>query len=262
MHHSTPASQASTGPCVPRALCHRHSRRDGGDFEVAHDSPGLHTSAGGSAARRASRRPSTSGRPCGRPPGRSPASRWWSSRPGSVKAPAGPLLALAGNKSDGADAYMLADVLRTDGHRLRPLAPTRRHPGPPVGGTDEEGPGGSPGGPRPAAGGPPGAGLPRWDTGVRRHRQPHRPAASSGASRPRPRPTGSRRPAWRHGCRPTPTRAARTPAVSLSASTRPRTGPRGDDAELLGCRHPDARQCHRGHAGAHRTSSRPGSASA
>jgi transposase len=28
---------------------------------------------------------------------------------------------LAGNKSDGADAYMLADVLRTDGHRLRPL---------------------------------------------------------------------------------------------------------------------------------------------
>ena len=30
---------------------------------------------------------------------------------------------LAGNKSDGADAYMLADVLRTDGHRLRPLRP-------------------------------------------------------------------------------------------------------------------------------------------
>jgi len=30
---------------------------------------------------------------------------------------------LVGNKSDGADAYMLADVVRTDGHRLRPLHP-------------------------------------------------------------------------------------------------------------------------------------------
>jgi transposase len=30
---------------------------------------------------------------------------------------------LAGNKSDRSDAYMLADVLRTDGHRLRPLEP-------------------------------------------------------------------------------------------------------------------------------------------
>ena len=30
---------------------------------------------------------------------------------------------LAGNKDDRADAYVLADVLRTDGHRLRPLRP-------------------------------------------------------------------------------------------------------------------------------------------
>ena len=30
---------------------------------------------------------------------------------------------LAGNKDDHADAYILADVLRTDGHRLRPLVP-------------------------------------------------------------------------------------------------------------------------------------------
>jgi transposase len=30
---------------------------------------------------------------------------------------------LAGNKDDRADAYLLADVLRTDGHRLRPLLP-------------------------------------------------------------------------------------------------------------------------------------------
>ena len=30
---------------------------------------------------------------------------------------------LAGNKDDCADAYVLADVLRTDGHRLRPLLP-------------------------------------------------------------------------------------------------------------------------------------------
>ena len=30
---------------------------------------------------------------------------------------------LAGNKDDRADAYVLADVLRTDGHRLRPLLP-------------------------------------------------------------------------------------------------------------------------------------------
>ena len=30
---------------------------------------------------------------------------------------------LAGNKDDRADAYILADVLRTDGHRLRPLLP-------------------------------------------------------------------------------------------------------------------------------------------
>ena len=30
---------------------------------------------------------------------------------------------LAGNKDDRADAYILADVLRTDGHRLRPLGP-------------------------------------------------------------------------------------------------------------------------------------------
>jgi transposase len=30
---------------------------------------------------------------------------------------------LAGNKDDRADAYILADVLRTDGHRLRPLVP-------------------------------------------------------------------------------------------------------------------------------------------
>ena len=29
----------------------------------------------------------------------------------------------AGNKDDRSDAYMLADVLRTDGHRLRPLRP-------------------------------------------------------------------------------------------------------------------------------------------
>ena len=29
----------------------------------------------------------------------------------------------AGNKDDRADAYILADVLRTDGHRLRPLVP-------------------------------------------------------------------------------------------------------------------------------------------
>ena len=30
---------------------------------------------------------------------------------------------LAGNKDDRADAYILADALRTDGHRLRPLRP-------------------------------------------------------------------------------------------------------------------------------------------
>ena len=30
---------------------------------------------------------------------------------------------LTGNKDDHADAYVLADVLRTDGHRLRPLLP-------------------------------------------------------------------------------------------------------------------------------------------
>src|SRR6185437_13998247 len=29
----------------------------------------------------------------------------------------------AGSKSDPADAYMLADILRTDGHRFRPLMP-------------------------------------------------------------------------------------------------------------------------------------------
>jgi len=30
---------------------------------------------------------------------------------------------LTGNKDDRSDAYILADVLRTDGHRLRPLLP-------------------------------------------------------------------------------------------------------------------------------------------
>src|SRR6266498_4551450 len=29
----------------------------------------------------------------------------------------------AGGKSDPGDAFMLADILRTDGHRFRPLAP-------------------------------------------------------------------------------------------------------------------------------------------
>ena len=41
---------------------------------------------------------------------------------------------LAGNKDDRSDAYVLADALRTDGHRLRPLRPTarRRCPARPV----------------------------------------------------------------------------------------------------------------------------------
>jgi len=30
---------------------------------------------------------------------------------------------MSGAKSDGADAFLLADLLRTDGHRLAPLRP-------------------------------------------------------------------------------------------------------------------------------------------
>lgn len=42
--------------------------------------------------------------------------------PNAVKA-CRPRYSAAGGKSDSGDAYMLADILRTDGHRFRPLAP-------------------------------------------------------------------------------------------------------------------------------------------
>ncbi|EQD61131.1 transposase IS111A/IS1328/IS1533, partial [mine drainage metagenome] len=43
--------------------------------------------------------------------------------PNAVKA-CRPRYSAAGRKNDLGDAYLLADVLRTDGHRFRPLVPT------------------------------------------------------------------------------------------------------------------------------------------
>ena len=86
----------------------------------------------------------------------------------------------AGNKDDRFDAYVLADALRTDGHRLAPLRPDApQTTALRVVSQALQVAGGHPGGTRQRAPGQPRDQLPRRGDAVQRRRQPHRAGLSS-----------------------------------------------------------------------------------
>ena len=129
----------------------------------------------------------------------------------------------AGNKDDAFDAYVLADCLRSDGHRL--VAPRARR----AGDGDPAGPCAGPQGPgrpagrrrQPAARAPCGR-LPRRGGALCRHRQPDQPALSRPLFLGRLCRLALRAAPGRPGFRPTATAAERAPQSSIGAWPMPR----------------------------------------
>ncbi len=140
----------------------------------------------------------------------------------------------SGNKDDRFDAYVLADVLRTDGHSLRALRPDS-------GATRAlralvcrpEGSHQAPAGPRQPAPGEPPAGLPRRDRAVRGPRQPDLPWPSSGGSPPGNGRPGSPSAACRPGFAPWATRDASLPRSFSPTCRRPRMDSPGRPAKAM-----------------------------
>ena len=149
----------------------------------------------------------------------------------------------AGNKDDRFDAYVLADVVRTDRHRLRPLVRdtaattamrttvrARRdwsHTESPLR----------------TSSAPTCNSSPRRSKPVRRHRHRHHSALSSG-SPPRPRPTGSRSSALPPGCARSPTGGAPAPrSCTRDCSPRPAEPPVPTPRSTPRPRAPTRRSC-------------------
>ena len=127
--------------------------------------------------------------------------------PNVVKA-SGPRYTAAGGKSDPGDAYLLADLLRTDGHRFRPLQPlARRNPRPPRSRARPRRPRRAARGRGQSATRPPRALLARGGGDLRRRGLPDRP----GLPHPLPHPRQCRAPR-RASPRPVPPVATPTPA--------------------------------------------------
>ena len=102
---------------------HRHRRIE--RFEVEHDRGGSRQDlvARGSLPRRGQRsRHRAPRRPGHRRPARQRDCGSWSS-PAATSRHCAAATAVPATRTTAADAYILADVLRTDGHRLRPLLP-------------------------------------------------------------------------------------------------------------------------------------------